>query len=177
MNRISIVGNSGSGKSTLAKQISQQLGHARLELDAVNHQPNWTPLPRDDFEERVDTFMDTHECWVIDGNYSAVRERIWARADAVIWMSPGRLENMRSILWRTFRRGVLREELWNGNRETLDNFRYLNDPDRSVIAWAWTQHEKYQERYSAAMRDPQWGHLRFVRMRSRASAAAWVASL
>ena len=176
MQRISIVGNSGSGKSTLAKQIQARLGHSRLELDSVYHQPNWTPLPQVDFEARVDGFMDTHERWVIDGNYSMVRERVWARADTVIWMSPGRAENMRSIVWRTLRRGLLRETLWNGNRESLKNFWRLYDADESIIAWAWTQHDKYQERYRTAMEDPRWGHLRFHRLTSRAGAAAWVDS-
>lgn len=174
MNRIAIVGNSGSGKSTLGRRIGEQLGHAHLELDSVYHQADWTPLPIPEFQSRVDAFMDANLRWVIDGNYSAVQPRIWARADTVIWMSPGRVENMRSIIWRTVRRAVLRETLWNGNRESLNNFLRLHDPQRSVIAWSWAMYGDYQARYGGAMEDPEFQHLRFIRLTSRKGAADWL---
>jgi adenylate kinase family enzyme len=111
MQRISVVGNPGSGKSTLARCAAERLGHARLELDSVYHQPGWAPLPEEDLRGRVDAFIDTHERWVIDGDYSAVRERVRARADAVIWLDPERLPNLQALLWRTVKRAALRQEL------------------------------------------------------------------
>ena len=77
---------------------------------------------------------------------------------------------------RTVRRVTTRQELWNGNREPLGNLWRL-DPQRSIIAWAWTQHATYVERYGAAMTDPRFGHLRFVRLRSHAEAEAWLDTL
>ena len=33
--------------------------------------------------------------------------------------------------------------------------------------WAWSQHEKYRERYAAASVEPAYCHLTFVRLTSR----------
>ena len=70
---------------------------------------------------------------------------------------------------------VLRHELWNGNREPLSNLLSL-DPQRSVIAWAWTQHGAYRERYLGVMADPAWAHLRFVTLTSDAETASFLAT-
>jgi len=171
--RISVVGNSGSGKSTAAVLIGEALGIEHLELDSVRHQPNWVELGDGEFIERVVEFMDTHESWVIDGNYSMVRPEIWSRADTVIWLDPPRLETARNVVFRTLRRLVLREELWNGNRERLRNALSLN-PEKSVIAWSLSRHDTIRQRYSAAASDPDWQHLEFVRLRKRRELKDWI---
>lgn len=177
MNRISIVGNSGSGKSTIARALGARLGVPVLELDSLFHQGNWTPLPTNDFQRRVGEFMSTHPRFIVDGNYPAVLPGVWAAADTVIWLSPSRAENMRAILGRTLRRALTREVLWNGNREPLSTLWCLDDPEGSVIAWAWTRYGVYQERYAAAMQDPANAHLRFVRLDSRRAASEWLAQV
>ena len=90
-----------------------------LELDGVFHQPGWTELPMKEFRRRVSEFVTESDGWVVDGNYSTVRDLVWGRADTVVWFDLPRYEVMRRLSWRTARRGVLRMELWNGNRETL----------------------------------------------------------
>ena len=55
--------------------------------------------------------------WVVDGNYSVVRDLVWDRADTVVWLDLPRLVVVRRITTRSIRRVVWREELWNGNRE------------------------------------------------------------
>ncbi len=117
---MSVVGNSGSGKSTLARALAAELGVAHIELDAIYHQPGWQPLPAADFRARVDAATATGG-WVVDGNYSAVRDLIWARADTVVWLDLPRHAVMRQVIWRTLRRAMLRAELWNGNRERWRN--------------------------------------------------------
>jgi adenylate kinase family enzyme len=143
------------------------------ELDGVFHQPGWTELPRDEFRQRVSELV-RGDGWVIDGNYSAVQDLVWERADTVIWFEIGRAAVMRRVIARTIRRAVTREELWNGNREPLDNF-YRWDPRRNVIRWAWVHYRTYAERYRAASEDPQYGHLRFVRFGTPKAADAWLA--
>jgi adenylate kinase family enzyme len=81
--RISVVGNSGSGKSWLARNVAEVLDLPYLELDGVFHQRDWTPLPDEEFAERV-AAVAAGEGWVIDGNYSQVRPLVWRRADTVI---------------------------------------------------------------------------------------------
>jgi adenylate kinase family enzyme len=83
VHRVSVVGNSGSGKSTLAAALARHLDAPWIELDSIFHQPGWVPLPRDDFRARVETLAGGDN-WVIDGNYTAVRDLVWARADTVV---------------------------------------------------------------------------------------------
>jgi adenylate kinase family enzyme len=165
MRRVSVVGNSGSGKSTLARALAARLAVPCVELDSIYHQPGWAPLATLEFARRV-AVAAAADGWVIDGNYTAVRPLVWARADTVVWLDPPRWVVMRQIVWRTLRRAVRRTELWNGNRERWQNlFRW--DPQESVISWAWHKHAVYQERYRAAAADPAWAHVRFVRVTSR----------
>jgi adenylate kinase family enzyme len=163
-----VVGNSGAGKTTLARELAACLNVPHVELDAIFHQPGWTPLPADEFAARVAAAADGNG-WVIDGNYSAVRPLVWARADTVVWLDPPRRTVMRRIIWRSLRRAAIRAELWNGNRERWRNL-FTWDPEESVIAWAWQRHGIYKQRYAAAARDPANAHLEFIRIVTRADA-------
>jgi adenylate kinase family enzyme len=163
--RVSVVGNSGSGKSTVARELAAALGVPYLELDSVFHQPGWEPLPEDEFRGVVEAAA-AGDSWVMDGNYSAVRPLVWARADTVLWLDLPKWIVMRRVVWRTLRRAVTRQELWNGNREPLRNF-LTWVPEESIISWAWHNHGKYRDRYAAAAADPACGHLTFVRLTSR----------
>jgi hypothetical protein len=83
---------------------------------------------------------------------------------------------MRRLFARTLQRAVTREVLWNGNREPLSNFVSV-DPEKSVFVWSWITYEGLSRRYSTAMTDPAWSHLRFVRLRSNAEARRWLESI
>ena len=172
VHRVSVVGNSGSGKSTLAAALAEHLAVPWIELDSIFHQPGWDPLPGDEFRARVEA-LAAGDGWVIDGNYTAVRGLVWARADTVVWLDLPRPLVMRRIVARTLRRAARRQELWNGNREPWSNWLTL-DPERSIIMWSWTQHAKYRVRYQQAMADPALAHLSFVRLRSPAEVKAFV---
>jgi hypothetical protein len=76
--------------------------------------------------------------WVVDGNYSVVRDLVWDRADAVVWLDLPRRLVMRRVILRTLRRAVTREALWNGNREPMTNFSRL-DPKVDIIRWTWVR--------------------------------------
>jgi len=171
--RVSVVGNSGSGKSRLARELAASLGVPHLELDSVFHQPGWEPLAQDEFRRLV-TARAGEDGWVIDGNYSAVRPIVWARADTVVWLDLPRRTVMRQVAWRTVRRAVTRQELWNGNREPLTNFLSWV-PEKSVISWAWHKHAEYRARYGAAPDDPANAHLAFIRLTSRRDVARFMA--
>ena len=168
--RISVVGNTGSGKTTLARGLATTIGVPFLELDSVYHQPDWQPLAASEFRRIVSEFT-SGEAWVVDGNYSAVRDIVWSRADTVIWLDPPRHRVMRQVMWRTMRRMATGAELWNGNRE---QWRYLFQRDESIILWAWTHHRKYRDKFLAAQADPANAHLAFVRLRTPAESATLV---
>jgi adenylate kinase family enzyme len=165
--RISVIGTSGSGKSTLASSLAAVLGADFLELDSVYHQADWVPLPTEEFRRRV-ALVVAGERWVIDGNYSKVRDLVWGRADTVVWLDLPRRTVMRRIIRRSFRRVASRVELWNGNREHWGNL-FTLDKEESVISWAWQTHAANRVKYEAAMADPGNGHLHFVRLTSPAA--------
>ena len=174
--RVVIIGCSGVGKSTLARELSGRLDLPHLELDSVFHQPGWTQLPEDVFRERVQAYLDTHPRWVIDGNYAPVRDLTWAQATDVVWLHPPRWRMMRRIIWRTIRRTITREEPWNGNREPWGNLTSVN-PDRSIIAWAFTQYSQYQETFTQRQADPQWAHARHHKFVTHSQTRRWLEGL
>lgn len=173
--RVAVVGCSGSGKTTLAAALARALDVPHVELDALYHQPGWTPLPADEFRARVRE-ATAEGRWVVDGNYSVVRDIVWERADTVVWLDLAFATVMARTIGRTLRRTVKRPELWNGNREPLSNLWPL-DPERSIIAWAATRHGVYRRRYAAAQHDPRWARLHFVRLCSRAEADSYLAGV
>lgn len=162
MRRVSIVGSPGSGKTTVGRRLAAHLEVPFVELDAIVHQPGWTELPRDEFRARVGELV-AEDGWVVDGNYSAVQDLVWARADTVVWLDLPRRTVMRRVVMRTVRRAFTRERLWNGNREPLTNF-YRLDPQRNLIRWTWTRYPEYGERYRSAAHDPAHAHLQFFRV-------------
>jgi adenylate kinase family enzyme len=170
MERAWVVGNSGSGKTTLARRVAAALGVEPVELDAIFHQPGWTELRREEFRHRVEELAGRPR-WVIDGNYSAVADLIWARADTLVWIDLPRWRVMSQLAKRTLSRGVRRTELWNGNRETLRNFVRL-DKEKSILVWAWTQHEMYRRRFLQVMEQGR-PDLKVVRLGSPQEVAAF----
>ena len=170
MRRVNVKGTSGSGKSTFAKELARRLEVPYVELDALHHGPNWSEPSAEEFRARVSAALEAApDGWVIDGNYGAVRPLVWERADTVVWLDPPRRTVMRRVLWRTVRRGVTREPLWNDNRESLRNL-FSRDPSANIALWAWRNHAKYRDRYAAAAADPANERLSFVRVASGADA-------
>jgi len=166
--RVAVVGNSGSGKTTFGRQLASALGLRFVELDAIYHQPDWEPLPREVLRRRVAEIV-AEDAWVVDGNYSAVRDLVLARADTIVWLDLSRLTVTRQIVWRTLRRAITRAELWNGNRESWRAV-LSRDPAKSIILWSWTRHTRYRERYAKLTADPSYAHLNVLRISSTSQA-------
>ena len=74
----------GLGQDDPGGALAAALGARHVELDSIYHQPDWTPLADEEFRARVDEATGDGR-WVVDGNYSAVREVVWNRADTVVW--------------------------------------------------------------------------------------------
>ena len=175
MQRVAVIGNSGSGKSTFAAALAERLGVPHVELDAHFHEPDWGRPDPDEFRTRIDA-ITAQPGWVVDGNYSAVRDLIWGRADTIVWLDLGRHVVIPRIVRRSIVRATTRQELWAGNRERFRDV-LSRDPDRSVVVWSWQQHRPYRERYQSLMFGPEWRHARLVRLRSRRAIAALLASV
>jgi len=175
MQRVALVGPAGSGKTTFGRRLGAAASLPLVELDGIYHQPGWEELAAEPFRRRVDEIVRT-ERWIIDGNYSVVRDLVWARADTVVCFDIGRIVVLRRVLARTLRRAITRETLWNGNREPLTNF-YRWDPNKNVIRWAWVKYPEYSTRYREAEADPAFAHINFIRFESPAAPKLWLQDL
>ena len=172
--RLAVIGTSGSGKSTLARQIAAAIGAPHIELDALFHQPNWVPADRDAFRAEVSAAI-AGPAWVTDGNYSNfLRDIIWPAADEIVWLDyPFRIVVWRLLL-RTTRRGIRREVLWNGNRESLrGNFLSRG----SLFLWAKNTHWKHRRDWPVVLASPEMARVRLVRLHRPRDADAWLRAL
>lgn len=169
--RISVIGTSGSGKTTMAKRLASRLGLPHVELDALHWGPNWTEEPDAVFRERAGNALASWG-WVVDGNYHVVRDIVWSRADTLVWLD----YSLPLILWRltrrTFRRAAGREEIWHGNRESLRTHFFTKD---SLYLWVLQTYRRRRREYPQLFRDPEFGHLKVIHLRSAREAGAWLA--
>jgi adenylate kinase family enzyme len=114
--RVVVVGSSCSGKTTFAHRLASNLGTECVELDSLYWGPGWTP--RTNFEQ--DVLEATRQPrWVIDGNYSRVRDLIWRRSTAIAWLDYSFARVFSRAFRRTVRRVVSGERLYGGNQETI----------------------------------------------------------
>lgn len=171
--RIAIVGNSGAGKTTLARALARRLGLSHVELDALYHEPGWTPASLENFRERTAGAV-AGEAWVADGNYSQVRDLVWGQADTLVWLDYPLPFMLARLTRRTFRRLKTREELWNGNREEWRNHFFSTD---SLFLWTIKVHRRRRREYPEAFRRPEHAHLNVLRFRSAQQTQAWLDAL
>jgi adenylate kinase family enzyme len=170
MRRVNVIGTSGSGKTTVAAALARRLGVEHVEVDALAWGPSWESTPPEVLRERVGAAA-ARETWVIDGNYSATRDLVWARADTIVWLDLPRRVVMWRVISRTARRLVSREVLWSGNRESL---RTALSRD-SIILWAWTTYGRRRYDYPGLfLAHP---HLDVVRLRSAADTRRFLRSI
>ncbi|HZU13298.1 MAG TPA: AAA family ATPase [Chloroflexota bacterium] len=170
MQRVVVVGTSGSGKTTLARNLACRLGVPHVEMDALHWEPNWQMASIPVFRERVSAALAS-DSWVTDGNYSKVRDIVWSRADTVVFLDYGFPLVMRRLFWRTVRRAVRGEELWNGNRESLAEAFFSRD---SILLWALQTYRKNRRRYAELFQQPEYRHLRIVHLHSPREAERWL---
>ncbi len=157
--KIALMGCSGSGKSTFAARLEDELGYPDIELDSLFHLPGWKQKPAEQFKGEVSELLSKYEKsadgWIVDGNYlSKLDELVVSRADVVIWFNLPKALIMKRVINRSLRRAITREELWNGNRESLSNlFRW--SPEKNIIRWAWTQHQSYVDALTLMAKDAE----------------------
>lgn len=173
MKRLIVIGTSGSGKTTLARQLSRVLEAPYIELDALHWKPAWQPRPTEEFRDLVREVVPG-ERWVIDGNYSDVRDIVWARGTTIIWLN----YPFRVVLWRalcrTVKRAVSQEELFSGNRES---FRMSFLSRESIILWVMRSYRRRRRNYRKIFDNGDYPHLQVIELRDIAQAEALIASL
>lgn len=168
--RIWIKGASGAGKTTLAEAVARRLGVDHVELDALHHDPGWSPAPAELLQARVRGALDDARGWVVDGNYDSKLGRlVLERAQLIVWLDLPLVTKLARLTRRTLRRWLTREVLWNGNRETLKNALWGVD---GLFSWSVRSHFRHRREWLARHA----GHA-LVRLRSPREVEAWLEEL
>lgn len=163
--RIVVKGASGGGKSTLARLLADRLALPYIELDALHHGPNWTPVP--EFRQIVAASLDDDRGWVVDGNYdSKLHGLVVDRADLIVWLDLPLRTHLSRLAQRTASRWIRREVLWNGNRESFRSAFWGSD---SLFVWAVRTHFRHRRKWPSEL-----DSRRTVRLRSESEVAAWL---
>jgi adenylate kinase family enzyme len=169
--RVNVVGTSAVGKSTLAATLARLLGVPHVELDALHWEPDWTEAPADLLRDRVRSAI-AGDGWIVDGNYAAVRDLVWERVEAVVWLDLPLRTILSRYAVRTVRRVARREVLWSGNRERIETHLFSRD---SLLWWILTTYRRRRREYPALLAGRP--DLHVVRLRSARAADRWLAGL
>jgi adenylate kinase family enzyme len=163
--RILINGPSGSGKTTLGRRLGEALGVPHIELDALMHMPGWQE--RDPNEFRADIaarLVAAPDGWVVDGNYTqATGSLVLDQADLIVWLRLPFWRVYPALAWRTLRRAITRQELWNGNHEEW----HMMFSRESMLLWGITAWRLHHKRLRERLRTERPPHVRVAIVRSR----------
>ena len=169
MQRIAIIATaSGCGKTTVGRELASRLDVPYVELDAIHWQAGWTELDAAELRRRVEPLV-ARDAWVIDGSYRGkLGDLVLERADTVVWLDLPRRIWLPRLVVRTLRRALTREELWNGNRESLSN---AVAGDDSLFRFALANERPRRHRYPREL-----DRYRVARLRTPAEVEAFLRS-
>jgi adenylate kinase family enzyme len=159
--KVVVIGSaSGNGKTTLARELARRLDVPFVELDALVHGPGWAETPDDELRAQLEPVLAL-DGWVIDGSYRGKLGRlVLDSADVVVWLDLPIRVWLPRLVRRTLRRIRRREELWNGNRESLATAFWGRD---SLVLWSLRSHVRRRREWAQAFSD-----LNVVRLRTPA---------
>ena len=145
MRRVAIIATaSGCGKTTFGRELATRLGVPFVELDAIHWQAGWTELDATELRRRVEPIV-AGDAWVIDGSYRMkLGDLVLDAADTVVWLDLPRRVWLPRLVTRTLRRLISRQELWNGNRESIRSVVLGPDP---LVAYALRTAPRRRQRY------------------------------
>ena len=161
-----IASASGNGKTTLGRQLAERLGVPFVELDELVHGPGWVETSDADLRARLVPLL-AGDGWVADGAYQhKLGDFVLDHADTVVWLDlPLRIWLPR-LTRRTWRRLRGREQLWNGNRESLTTALWGRE---SLFVWAIRSHFRRRREWPKAL-----SNRHVVRLKSRRDVEAFL---
>jgi adenylate kinase family enzyme len=173
LERVMVVGTSCCGKTAFSKVLAELLKCPRIELDALYWGPNWQAKRDAEFRRLAEEAV-LQDRWVVDGNYSALRDVTWPRATAVIWLN----YNFSIVFWRglvrSLRRSLLDQELFSGNRETLKRTFFSRD---SILWWIIKTFKQRRRTYRRMLETRQFPELEWIELRTPAEAEEFIQAI
>jgi len=174
-NRIVVVGVTSSGKSTLAEQLARLFDLHFIELDALHWEPNWQAAPLDVFRRRVEAATEV-ERWIVAGNYHVVRDLIWPKAEAILWLDYSFWRVLWQLTRRNFKRWWTQELLWGTNREPLwTHFKFWSQ--ESLYHWLFKTYWRRKREYPRLLSKPEHRHLVLLRFKNPTETGEWLEHL
>lgn len=167
MRKVAVIASaSGSGKTTVGRALAEQLRVPFVELDALVHGPNWVETPDEELRDLLVPVL-AGDGWVIDGGYwGKIGDLVLSRADVVVWIDLPIHVWLPRLVRRTVRRIRNREEIWNGNRETVRGAVWGRD---ALLPYALRAHFDRRRSYPARL-----GRYPVVRLRTRSEIDAFL---
>lgn len=161
MNRIIVIGTSCSGKTQLARRLAAKLDISHVELDRLFWLPNWEQRPKDEFRTLVEKAV-TADRWVVDGNFSSVRDITWSRSTHAIWLNYSFPVVFYRALYRTVSRAITKEELFSGNRESFRQSFLSRD---SILWWVLKTFRRRRREYRRFRNEGTYPNLQLIELR------------
>jgi adenylate kinase family enzyme len=170
MRKVTVIASaSGNGKTTLGKELARRLEVPFVEMDALVHGPNWTETPDEELRARIEPVLST-DGWVIDGAYHGkLGDLLLRSADVIVWLDLPIRVWLPRLLRRTVRRIRGREELWNGNTESLRSAFWGRE---SLVLFALDSHFRRRRDYPTRL--ASW---RVIRLRTPADVERFLAEV
>ena len=173
LQRVVVIGTSCSGKTTFGRQLSDLLAAPHVELDALHWKEHWEPRPRVEFLRLVEEAV-ARDRWVTDGNYGTVRDVVWSRATAVLWLNYSFVRVFYRALSRTLRRAATREQLYSGNTESFSKAFLSRD---SILLWVLTSFRRRRREYTALLQSDRFASIPFWEFRRPRDAALFLSTV
>lgn len=170
--RILLYGVTGTGKTTLAAQLAGRTGIPWHSVDDLTWEPGWTEVPLDTQRQRIAEIC-AGERWILDTAYGKWREIPMARVELIVALDYPRWVSLRRLLWRTLVRIIDRDEICNGNTETV---RQAFSRD-SIVAWHFRSFAGKRRRIRAWVGSPPGTAKEVVRLTSPRATRRWLSSL
>ena len=173
--RVVVIGTTSSGKSTLAERLAKQLNLNFIELDALHWEADWAEATLEEFRERVEQATKAKR-WIVAGNYHVVRDIVWPKAEAVIWLD----YSLSRIFWqltrRTLKRWWTQELLWGKNRERLWlHFKLWSQ--ESLFHWLLKTYWRRKRETPELLALPEHQHLKVIRFKHPNEMNEWLERL
>ena len=173
--RIVVIGVTGCGKSVLAEKLAQRLGLDFIELDALYWKPDWVESGDEEFRQKVE-LATRAPAWALAGNYNKVRDLVWPRAEALVWLDYPFLVAFVRQWKRTLQRWWTQEPLWGTNYERLlPQLEFWSK--KSLFYWQVYSYRRHKWLYPQLIASPEYSHLKFFHFTNPGETEIWLDSL